>query len=73
MPFKLVQTASGNMTTMVWGRLIAGVGNGGNTATAPVWHVETAHHSAKGSAVVKEMVWDTSSYCMRMMADTYRL
>jgi len=51
----LVQTACHNMTQMVWGRLIAGVGNGGNTATAPVWHVETSHQSAKGKAVVKEM------------------
>lgn len=35
----IVQTACHNMTVMVWGRLIAGIGNGGNTATAPVWHV----------------------------------
>lgn len=51
----LVQTVSQSMTMMVWGRLIAGIGNGGNTATAPVWHVETSHQSAKGKAVVKEM------------------
>ncbi|KAK4549565.1 hypothetical protein LTR36_006562 [Oleoguttula mirabilis] len=51
----VLQTASHNMTEMVWGRLIAGIGNGGNTATAPVWHVETSHPSAKGKAVVKEM------------------
>ncbi|KAK5136777.1 hypothetical protein LTR08_002073 [Meristemomyces frigidus] len=51
----LLQTASQNVTQMVWGRIIAGVGNGGNTATAPVWHVETSHQSAKGKAVVKEM------------------
>ena len=35
----LLQTASQNVTQMVWGRIIAGIGNGGNTATAPVWHV----------------------------------
>ncbi|KAK5124978.1 hypothetical protein LTR85_001168 [Meristemomyces frigidus] len=51
----VLQTASHNMTQMVCGRLIAGIGNGGNTATAPVWHVETSHPSAKGKAVVKEM------------------
>lgn len=51
----IVQTAAHSMTAMIWGRLVAGVGNGGNTATAPVWHVETSHHDAKGSAVVKEM------------------
>lgn len=51
----MIQTMSRDMYTMVWGRIIAGIGNGGNTATAPVWHVETAHHDAKGMAVVKEM------------------
>jgi len=51
----VVQTAAHSMSDLVWGRLIAGIGNGGNTATAPVWHVETSHQSAKGSAVVKEM------------------
>lgn len=39
----------------MWGRFIAGIGNGGNTSSAPVWHVETSHQSQKGIAVVKEM------------------
>lgn len=52
----LVQTAAHSMTHLIWGRIIAGIGNGGNTATAPVWHVETSVQSAKGQAVVKEMV-----------------
>lgn len=39
----------------VWGRFIAGIGNGGNTSSAPVWHVETSHSSQKGIAIVKEM------------------
>lgn len=51
----LMQTAAQNMQHLLWGRFIAGVGNGGNTATAPVWHVETSHQDAKGKAVVKEM------------------
>ncbi|KAL1586451.1 hypothetical protein WHR41_05233 [Cladosporium halotolerans] len=51
----LIQTGSHNMTQMVWGRFIAGIGNGGNTSSAPVWHVETSHQSQKGIAVVKEM------------------
>ena len=52
----ILQTGAHNMQHLLWGRFIAGVGNGGNTATAPVWHVETSHPSAKGQAVVKEMV-----------------
>ncbi|KAK5166915.1 uncharacterized protein LTR77_007644 [Saxophila tyrrhenica] len=51
----ILQTAAHSMNDMVLGRFVAGIGNGGNTATAPVWHVETSHQSAKGSAVVKEM------------------
>ena len=52
----LMQTAAHSMTALVWGRVIAGIGNGGNTATAPVWHVETSKQSGKGEAVVKEMI-----------------
>ena len=52
----VVQTGAQSMRHLLWGRFIAGIGNGGNTATAPVWHVETSHQHAKGKAVVKEMV-----------------
>lgn len=52
----LAQTAAKSMSHLIWGRIIAGIGNGGNTATAPVWHVETSIQSEKGRAVVKEMV-----------------
>ena len=51
-----LQTVAQSMSYLLWGRMIAGIGNGGKTATAPVWHVETSHGSAKGKAVVKEMV-----------------
>lgn len=52
----ITQTAAFPMNHLLWGRFIAGVRNGGITATAPVWHVETSQQSAKGKAVVKEMV-----------------
>ena len=52
----LLQTGAHSMNHLLWGRFIAGIGNGGNTATAPVWHVETSYDHAKGKAVVKEMV-----------------
>ena len=51
----IVQTAATSMQMLVWGRIVAGIGNGGNTATAPVWHVETATPAAKGKAVVIDM------------------
>lgn len=52
----LLQTGAHSMNHLLWGRFGAGIGNGGNTATAPVWHVETSHDHAKGTAVAKEMV-----------------
>ena len=52
----IIQTGAQSMSHLLWGRFIAGIGNGGNTATAPVWHVETSQQHAKGKAVVKEMV-----------------
>ena len=52
----LIQTGAHTMQHLLWGRFVAGIGNGGNTATAPVWHVETSYDDAKGKAVVKEMV-----------------
>ena len=58
----LVQTGAHSMKQMLWGRFVAGIGNGGNTATAPVWHVETSHDHAKGKAVVKEMVVNVSGF-----------
>ncbi|KAL6717807.1 hypothetical protein ACLMJK_003892 [Lecanora helva] len=58
----LVQTGAHTMNHLLWGRFVAGIGNGGNTATAPVWHVETSHDHAKGKAVVKEMVVNVSGF-----------
>ena len=58
----VVQTGAHSMSHLLWGRFIAGVGNGGNTATAPVWHVETAEREMKGKAVVKEMVVNVAGF-----------
>ncbi len=52
----LIQSSASSMNHFLWGRFIAGIGNGGNTAMAPVWHVETSHQNAKGKAVFKETV-----------------
>ena len=58
----LLQTGAHSMNHLLWGRFVAGIGNGGNTATAPVWHVETSHQDAKGKAVVKEMVVNVGGF-----------
>ena len=63
----ILQTASHSISHLIWGRFIAGIGNGGNTATAPVWHVETSHRSAKGKAVVKEMTVNVMGFVISNM------
>ncbi|KAF2810998.1 uncharacterized protein BDZ99DRAFT_475856 [Mytilinidion resinicola] len=60
----VVQTLAQNMQWLIWGRLIAGIGNGGNTATAPVWHVECSKAEEKGRAVVKEMTVNVGGFVM---------
>lgn len=60
----IIQTVAQSMTWLVWGRLIAGIGNGGNTATAPVWHVECSKSEEKGRAVVKEMTVNVGGFVM---------
>jgi MFS family permease len=60
----VVQTVAKDMTWLVWGRLIAGIGNGGNTATAPVWHVECSKSEEKGRAVVKEMTVNVGGFVL---------
>lgn len=60
----VIQTLAQNITWLVLGRLIAGIGNGGNTATAPVWHVECSSSEEKGRAVVKEMTVNVGGFVM---------
>ncbi|KAH7125711.1 hypothetical protein B0J11DRAFT_568449 [Dendryphion nanum] len=60
----VIQTFAADMTWLVWGRFIAGIGNGGNTATAPVWHVECSKSEEKGRAVVKEMTVNVGGFVM---------
>ncbi|KAF2875994.1 hypothetical protein BDV95DRAFT_603372 [Massariosphaeria phaeospora] len=58
----VIQTVSQDLNWLVWGRFVAGIGNGGNTATAPVWHVECSKSEEKGRAVVKEMTVNVGGF-----------
>lgn len=51
----ILQTFSATIGELAWGRFIAGVGNGFNTATAPVYHSEVSEAHDRGKAVVMEM------------------
>ena len=45
-------------------RIIAGVGNGLNTATAPVWQSETSKASMRGKLVVVELVCNIGGFSL---------
>ena len=49
---------------MMVGRVIAGIGNGLNTATAPVWQSETSKANMRGKLVVIEMVMNIAGFSL---------
>lgn len=52
----VLQIAAYGVPQMIVGRIIAGIGNGLNTATAPVRQGETSKASWRGKLIVIEMV-----------------
>lgn len=51
----ILQTSAFSPAHMIVGRIISGLGNGINTATAPVWQTETSQSKWRGRLVVLEM------------------
>ena len=49
---------------MIVARIISGVGNGLNTATAPVWQSETSKANMRGKLVVVEMVCNIGGFSL---------
>ncbi|PBK66485.1 general substrate transporter [Armillaria solidipes] len=60
----IIQTASYNVPTIIVSRIITGVGNGINTATAPVWQSETTKPSLRGKVVVLGMIMNIAGYAI---------
>ncbi|KAL3445139.1 general substrate transporter [Aspergillus insuetus] len=52
----VLQTTSYHTPQMIAGRLVAGVGNGMNTASIPVWQSETASARHRGHIMVLQLV-----------------
>ncbi|OQE01887.1 hypothetical protein PENSOL_c003G01894 [Penicillium solitum] len=50
----LLQASSYSLGQMMTGRIIAGIGNGLNTSTAPIWQVETSKVQWRGKLVILE-------------------
>ncbi|KAI5465277.1 general substrate transporter [Mariannaea sp. PMI_226] len=60
----LIQTTSFSLPQMFVGRIILGVGNGMNTATAPIWQTETSKAHARGKLVILEMMMNIAGFCL---------
>lgn len=52
----ILQIAAYGVPQMIVGRIVAGIGNGINTATAPVWQGETSQAKWRGKLVVIELI-----------------
>ncbi|KAF7328756.1 Hexose carrier protein [Mycena venus] len=60
----LMQACAYTVPQMIVARLITGLGNGINTATAPVWQSETCKASWRGKLVVFEMVMNIAGFSL---------
>ena len=60
----VLQIAAYSTGQMIAGRIIAGLGNGLNTATAPVWQAETSQAHWRGKLVVIEMILNIAGFSL---------
>jgi hypothetical protein len=49
---------------LISSRIVAGIGNGINTATAPVWQGETSKASWRGKLIVIEMIMNIAGFSL---------
>ncbi|KAK8086711.1 Major facilitator superfamily domain- general substrate transporter [Apiospora phragmitis] len=60
----ILQITSFSAPHMLVGRVVSGVGNGINTATAPVWQTETSQAKWRGKLVVLEMMMNIFGFML---------
>ncbi|KAL9063958.1 MAG: hypothetical protein Q9157_008011 [Trypethelium eluteriae] len=60
----ILQIAAFSTAQMIVGRIIAGIGNGLNTSTAPVWQGETSKASWRGRLIVIEMIMNIAGFSL---------
>jgi MFS family permease len=58
----ILQITSFSTAQMIVGRIVAGIGNGINTATAPVWQTETSAIKWRGKLVVIELILNIAGF-----------
>ena len=60
----ILQISSYSVAQMIVGRIVAGLGNGLNTATAPVWQAETSKAAWRGKLVVIELILNIAGFSL---------
>ena len=60
----ILQISSYSTSQMIVGRIVAGLGNGLNTATAPVWQAETSKAAWRGKLVVIELILNIAGFSL---------
>lgn len=60
----ILQTAAYGVPQMIIGRIVAGIGNGINTATAPVWQAETSQAHWRGKLIVIELICNIAGFSL---------
>lgn len=60
----ILQISSYSVAQMIVGRIIGGIGNGLNTATAPVWQTETSQVKWRGKLVVIELITNIAGFSL---------
>ncbi|KAJ9631780.1 hypothetical protein H2203_000180 [Taxawa tesnikishii (nom. ined.)] len=60
----ILQCTAFSVPHMIVGRIVAGIGNGLNTATAPVWQGETSKASWRGKLIVIEMIMNIAGFSL---------
>ena len=60
----VLQVSAFGVPQMIVARIIAGIGNGLNTATAPVWQAETSKATMRGKLVVVELVCNIAGFSL---------
>lgn len=60
----LLQITSYSVPQIIVGRIVAGVGNGLNTATAPPWQAETSKAAWRGKLIVVELILNIAGFSL---------
>ncbi|KAJ5511236.1 Major facilitator superfamily domain general substrate transporter [Penicillium expansum] len=60
----VLQASSYSLPQIFIGRIVLGLGNGINTATAPIWQTETAQAKWRGKLVILDLGLNVGGYCI---------